>query len=134
MRSASGSATGRCLGALLAVCCLAAGVCTPGFCVEPDGARHVATADHLCCDPPAAGPGAGDLVLEPGSSLHECDHAPLSQISGAAGGPDSGRAGAALPYSHPRQADAAPEASGVQSEARPSPLSGPPLLSTALRL
>lgn len=65
----------------IAVCLLVTGVSSHGLCVESDGASHVATRDHQCCDPGEADRGSPTVAFEAWESptLHECAHVPLVQ-------------------------------------------------------
>ncbi len=65
----------------VAVCLLVTGISTHGLCVESDGASHVASRDHQCCDPGQAD--RGDPAVGFGAwgspAFHECAHVPLVQ-------------------------------------------------------
>lgn len=66
---------------LVAICLLAMGLSSHGICVEPDGASHVASSGHQCCDPPPPSRGVPEVAFdEEGSApLHDCAHVPLHQ-------------------------------------------------------
>lgn len=77
---------------LVAICLLAMGLSSHGICVEPDGASHVASSGHQCCDPPPPSQGAPEVAFdEEGSApLHDCAHVPLLQSSVTSARPDHG--------------------------------------------
>jgi hypothetical protein len=101
---------------LVALCFLLAAVPSPGICIEPDGASHVASADHLCCDPPPGDPGPSADALEDGVSvsLHECAHAALGQPSGAPAKPGHDRAGSPVPHAAALDANPFPETAAIR--------------------
>ena len=77
---------------LVAVCPLAMGLNSYGICVEPDGASHVASSGHLCCDPPPTSQGVPGVAFdEEGlASLHDCVHVALLQSTITSARPDHG--------------------------------------------
>lgn len=84
----------------IAVCLLVTGVSSHGLCVESDGASHVASRDHQCCDPGQADQGGSAVGLEGwvSSTLHECAHVPLVQPTRITDKPDQNSiAAASLP-------------------------------------
>jgi len=74
----------------VAVCLLVTGISTHGLCVESDGASHVASRDHQCCDPGQADRGDPAVGFDgwASPSLHECAHVPLVQPTRITDRPD----------------------------------------------
>jgi hypothetical protein len=68
---------------IIAVGLLITGFSSHGLCVEPDGASHVASRDHQCCDPDSSDRGGPVVGFDAGESpsLHECAHVPLVQAT-----------------------------------------------------
>lgn len=91
----------------IAVCLLVTGAGTHGLCVESDGASHVASRDHQCCDPGQAD--QGDPAVGFGTwespAVHECAHVPLVHPTRIADKPDQNPIVAASLPSHSFELD-----------------------------
>lgn len=79
-----------CARIIVAVCLLLTGFASHGICVEADGASHVASRDHQCCDLAPASQEVPDVGFDTGDShsLHECAHVPLVQPTLKSAKPD----------------------------------------------
>jgi hypothetical protein len=122
---------------VLGFCLLLGGIPSTGICIEPDGASHVASADHLCCDAPAPNAESASHAVrdDVSASVHECAHTPLATPSGAPTKLEHARAVTFLVHAAPVDVDPYPETTPVRldgSRLRPPDLT--PLSTVLLRL